>query len=331
MTFQEFKDQYEKVPVKECPNTVSENPLVSVCVQTYQHAPYIRKCLDGILMQKTNFDVEILLGEDASNDGTREICIEYAEKYPNQIRLFLHRRENNIHLYGSPSGRFNFVYNLLSARGKYLALCEGDDYWTDPLKLQKQYETILLTSTRLCFHDFQFCKGTKFSRVVAGGKSVISAKDFIKGNDIRIHTATIFFENLPNLIVDKIFEFLVGDKYLILKVGEYGNFSYLAESMSVYRLHAGGIWNSAGSSLKHKYNYLESYSEILHNFNQNMNFKYNDVINERIGKDFYNLLSKSLSVDMSNNYTVWYRNVKDLLPLKYKLRLFVKKIIKKIT
>src|SRR5690606_4409195 len=115
------------------------NPVVSVCVQTYQHAPYIRECLDSILMQKTDFPFEILLGEDESSDGTREICIEYAEKFPDKIKLFLHRRENNIQIFGYPTGRFNFLTNLYSSNGKYIAICEGDDYWTDSDKLQKQY------------------------------------------------------------------------------------------------------------------------------------------------------------------------------------------------
>src|SRR5690606_25596514 len=101
---------------------------------------YIRECLDSILMQKTDFPFEILLGEDASTDGTREISIEYADKYPDKIRLFLHHRENNIEILGTPTGRFNSLYNLFSARGTFIALCEGDDFWTDEKKLQKQYE-----------------------------------------------------------------------------------------------------------------------------------------------------------------------------------------------
>ncbi|MFW5983238.1 MAG: glycosyltransferase family 2 protein, partial [bacterium] len=68
-------------------HNVPDNPLVSVCVQTYQHAKYIEQCLDGILMQKTSFPFEVLLGEDESTDGTREICIEYAKKHPDKIRL----------------------------------------------------------------------------------------------------------------------------------------------------------------------------------------------------------------------------------------------------
>jgi len=88
MNFQEFKDKFEIKKIKENSNNVPEKQMVSVCVQTYQHANYIKDCLDGILMQKTNFSFEILLGEDASTDGTREICKGYAQKYPDKIRLF---------------------------------------------------------------------------------------------------------------------------------------------------------------------------------------------------------------------------------------------------
>ena len=118
--------------------TLLEFPLVSICVQTYQHAPYIAECLEGLLKQKTTFPYEIILGEDESNDGTRDICKAYAKKYPEIIRLFLRRREDVIYINGNATGRYNFIQNLRTARGKYIALCEGDDYWTDPLKLQKQ-------------------------------------------------------------------------------------------------------------------------------------------------------------------------------------------------
>lgn len=140
MGLEDFITKYEHKPVQENDNNVQNSQLVSVCVQTYQHVSFIEQCLDGILSQETNFSFEILLGEDASTDGTREICIEYAKKYPNKIRLFLHHRENNIKINGSPSGRFNFLFNLYSARGKYIAICEGDDYWIDRRKLQKQVD-----------------------------------------------------------------------------------------------------------------------------------------------------------------------------------------------
>src|SRR3954464_5744364 len=112
MNFQEFREKYEKVPVDIFPDCASEHPLVSVSVQTYQHAHYIKDCLEGILMQQTDFPFEILLGEDQSTDGTRKICIEYAQKYPDKVRLFLHQRENNITINGRSTGKFNVLYNL---------------------------------------------------------------------------------------------------------------------------------------------------------------------------------------------------------------------------
>jgi glycosyltransferase involved in cell wall biosynthesis len=143
MTFQDFIEEYQKVPVEEYPNSVLEKvpvPVVSCRVSTYQHAPFIRQCLEGILMQKTNFPIEIVIGEDESLDGTREICIEYAKKHPDIIRLFLHKRENNILVNGEPSSKFQGTYTMFKLRSKYQAICEGDDYWTDPYKLQKQVD-----------------------------------------------------------------------------------------------------------------------------------------------------------------------------------------------
>ena len=139
-TKEKFLETYQKVPVVEYPSNTSQKPLVSVGVIAYQAESYIRDCLEGILMQRTNFDFEILVGEDESSDKTREICIEYAEKFPDKIKLFLHSRKNNILSYGKPSGFFNYRNNLVNAKGKYWATCDGDDYWIDPLKLQKQVD-----------------------------------------------------------------------------------------------------------------------------------------------------------------------------------------------
>ena len=122
MNSQEFKETFEKVPVEKYPNQVTQNPRVSILVQTYNQAPFIRECLDGILMQEVDFQYEILLGEDQSTDGTREICKEYADKHPDKIRLFLHSRENNIKVNGHPTGRFNYMYNLFAAKGQYIAI-----------------------------------------------------------------------------------------------------------------------------------------------------------------------------------------------------------------
>jgi len=115
-------------------NNLQNTILVSVCVQTYQHFNYIRKCLDGILMQKVNFLFEVLVRDDASTDGTRDIIKEYSKKYPDLIKPLLYK-ENQFR-----KGVRPFADNVKRAKGKYIALCEGDDYWTDPYKLQKQVD-----------------------------------------------------------------------------------------------------------------------------------------------------------------------------------------------
>ena len=130
-------------------------PLVSVCIQTYQHAGFIAECLDSVLMQHTNFSFEIILGEDESKDDTRKICKEYAEKYPSKIKLFLRSRKDVIYINGKPSGRFNLIENLKSCQGKYIALCEGDDYWVEPLKLQKQVDLLEKNPQLIACHHWQ--------------------------------------------------------------------------------------------------------------------------------------------------------------------------------
>lgn len=107
-------------------------PLVSIVTITYNHEPYIRKCIEGVLMQQVNFPIEFIIAEDCSTDGTLAICKEYATKYPNLIQLIT--SENNV------GAIVNERRAMKAAKGKYIAFCEGDDYWTDPLKLQKQVD-----------------------------------------------------------------------------------------------------------------------------------------------------------------------------------------------
>lgn len=115
---------------------MQESIKVSVCCITYNHAKNLRQCFDGFLMQKTNFKYEILVHDDASTDGTIDIINEYASKYPDLINPYI-QKENQ---YSKGNGFVGLTINFNRAKGKYIALCEGDDYWTDPLKLQKQVD-----------------------------------------------------------------------------------------------------------------------------------------------------------------------------------------------
>jgi len=130
-------------------------PLVSVLVFAYQHGPFIRDCLDGILMQEVDFPYEVIIGEDSSTDGTREICMEYADRHPDRIRLFLRDREESV--YQDAAGGtayFNIFWCFCSARGRYTAMCEGDDYWIYRRKLQTQVDFLEKhPDFAVCFHE----------------------------------------------------------------------------------------------------------------------------------------------------------------------------------
>ncbi|MBR3724472.1 MAG: glycosyltransferase [Bacteroidales bacterium] len=128
----------------------SSAPSVSICCLAYNHAPFIRQCLNGFLMQETNFPIEVLIHDDASTDGTDDILREYQAKYPDKI--FPIYEEQNKFSQGY-RGRMDIEFNYSRAKGKYIAYCEGDDYWTDPHKLQRQVDFLEShPDYSICFH-----------------------------------------------------------------------------------------------------------------------------------------------------------------------------------
>ena len=119
---------------------MNSEPLVSICCLTYNHAPFIKECLDGFLRQKTDFPIEILIHDDASTDGTDGIIRDYTERYP-ELFFPIYEVENQYSKgFSLAPSVMDITHNYSRARGKYIAYCEGDDYWTDPYKLQKQVD-----------------------------------------------------------------------------------------------------------------------------------------------------------------------------------------------
>lgn len=268
MNFDEFKQKFQKIEVVEHTNQVPKTPYVSVCIMTYQHSKFIRQCLDGVLMQKTNFSFEILLGEDESTDDTREICITYAHKYPNKIRLLLHHRQNNIQIGGLATGRFNLLYCLYSTNGKHIALCEGDDYWTDPYKLQKQVDFLEANPDfSICFHKVQILENNEFKDdyITNVPATVTTVHDLINGN--YIHTPSCVFRNRINQIIGKHFQYVsIADYYIHIMNALYGKVYYIDELMAVYRVHPNSFWSSRSDvekSVPSLISYMCIYKDIL--------------------------------------------------------------------
>lgn len=248
MNFNQFKKEFQKSKVNHYKNKVPNKVLLSVIVQTFNQEKYLRQCLDSILMQRTDFEYEILIGEDDSTDNTRDICIEYANRYSEKIRLFLHSSHNKIAVLNSPTGNFNAFYNLFSATGKYIAFCEGDDLWTDPMKLQKQVDYLAHHKEySLIYHSFRTVYENSLPAISDEEKNQpifdINSYD-LKTCKYHPLLLTICFRNVFQQIPKEMINIINVDTFLISVLGNYGEAKYLDTiEASLYRKHEGGIWS----------------------------------------------------------------------------------------
>lgn len=217
--------------------------MVSVKCLAYNQEKYIRQALDGFLMQKTNFKYEVIVHDDASTDSTAAIITEYAEKYPDIIKPLL-EKEN---LFSKPDGDHINQTILPALRGKYIALCEGDDYWTDPDKLQKQVDFMEShPDFTFCFHNaiLHFENGSQPDKPFTNLETrEYSEKELI--DDWKAPTAAFLFPSkiLNSPIYQQVLaskKLIVGDNPLMRTCMHYGRAYAFAEPMSVYRIQPTG-------------------------------------------------------------------------------------------
>lgn len=211
--------------------------MVSVCMITYNHEAYIREAIEGVLMQKCQCQLELVIGEDCSSDKTRMICEKYAEESPEIIKLL--PSEKNLTMVP------NFVRTLQACSGKYVAFCEGDDYWTDPLKLQKQVDFLEKNKDAIIsFHDFSIVD--KYNKHICYGysqnyKEKLNLKDLIFGYYAK--TCTVVFRNdsLRNVRINEI-KYVDDSVLWVILLLNSGFACKLNYNMASYRLHEGGGW-----------------------------------------------------------------------------------------
>jgi glycosyltransferase involved in cell wall biosynthesis len=219
-------------------------PLVSISCITFNHSLYIRTCLDGLINQRTNFDYEILIHDDASNDGTREIIEEYSLRHPNIKAICQSENQYSKGVRGIMA-RFNFP----RARGKYIALCEGDDYWTDPTKLQKQVDFLEANPDYvLCFHPVSIWMDNgelKDDFITNPPSTELDIATIAKHGNF-IHTPSILFRKIMDEFPSDLLHAPVGDFCLQMFLAERGKFKMLPDNMAVYRFGV-GEWSSKES------------------------------------------------------------------------------------
>ena len=250
-------------------------PMVSIFSLAYNHESYIEKAIESWLMQKTNFRFEAVIGEDHSTDRTREIVFSYAKKYPEIIRVI--HSESNVGI------RENAKRTRAACRGKYVAFCEGDDYWIDPNKLQRQVDFMEANPDfSICFHDAIVLQDNKSQPpkyfVSKNQKEISSTEDVIE--KYYIPTASMllrstYIEDLP----DWFKHVYNGDWALQLFLSTKGKIKYIDELMSVYRKNEGGLSGGIGKNIE----FINGKkTELLNYFNEYSAGRYNDAINNKI-------------------------------------------------
>lgn len=222
--------------------------LVSILMITYNHEKYVCKALEGVLNQMCDFDFEVVLANDNSTDGSDLLIKEYVSNHPKGFRVKYSNHEKNKGMYD------NFIWAAKQCRGKYIATCEGDDYWTDPLKLQKQVDFLEGNPEfEVCFTNIKVIRAdgsTKLEQLIPDER-----KDVYEQKDLPIWAPTLTrvyknrnFSNLPKAPGM--------DTAMLLWQSQYGKIKFLNEVTGTYRLHEGGIYSSQTEAKRKEQNLL---------------------------------------------------------------------------
>jgi glycosyltransferase involved in cell wall biosynthesis len=260
-------------------------PLVDVAMGTYNHEKYIAQALDSVFMQKTTFLYRIIICDDLSTDNTRSIIMSYVKKYQGRIITVFPDKHFGLNHKDRPYPKV-----LKQCTAKYIAMLEGDDYWTDPLKLQKQVDFLEAHPESVaCFHNVNVQyedpakKGHSFhSRKM---KSFYTLEDIVLG--FFIPTCSVMFRRgLFSNFPDWYYTMPIGDWPLHILNAEHGNFGYLNEILCTYRVHKGGTWSE-----RDRVDVLEKTIYAAKIINEHLKFKFNKGIKRNIALWHYEIAS----------------------------------------
>ncbi|MCO5947240.1 glycosyltransferase [Mucilaginibacter flavidus] len=246
--------------------------LLSVCLITYNHAKYIREAIDSVLSQKANFALQLVIADDCSTDGTRELLLDYQKRYPDLIHLIV--REKNV------GAAKNWIELISYPQSKYIAYLEGDDYWTDPYKLQKQVDFLDANPEySMCFHNAKVIfEENEYPPVYFNGadqKEILYFDDL--ANHWQIASASIVYKRSLLALPDWIESVNNGDLAMHFLLIEGGPFKYIDNVMCVYRRHNQGKSHTSNMSQLNNVHNLLKLSKII---NEHYQFKYQVSINK---------------------------------------------------
>ena len=227
--------------------SASQKPLVSISCTAYNHEKYIAQAMDSFLQQEMSFPIEILVHDDASTDKTADIIRAYAEERPDIIKPII-QTENQFSKGKRPAPQINYP----RAEGKYIAVCEGDDYWTDPLKLQKQVEYLEANpAVFLCAHAVRQINDA--GAMLADSKFGIDEDQYVTRDELafgnlEFPTLSVMFRNTVQIPE---FRILNGDTFTFAFFSNFGDAYVASDAMGVHRVHEHGIWSSLSTRARY--------------------------------------------------------------------------------
>ena len=298
-------------------------PLVAIYCLVYNHEPYLRDCFEGFVMQQTNFPFVAIVHDDASTDSSAAIIREYEEKYPDKIKPIYEKE--NLYQKGGFLAINEVMFHVIDTMGvEYVAMCEGDDYWTDPLKLQKQVDFMEANSEcAICFHkiearESQTGKLICFDREETIGQSTID--ELASGNYIT--TLSVLFRNYPSAIAKylSLGYCYPGDYALWMILAEKGYIYKLDECMAVYR-YGCGIWSSAddyANNLRYIGTLHKLYCVLDSSKVKNSLLKQIDTFNDAMLSDYYYHREQLKKIQTSYAYRIGKLILKPLTWFKYR-------------
>jgi glycosyltransferase involved in cell wall biosynthesis len=288
-------------------NNTNTKPKVSICFVTYNQENYIRTALDSILEQKVDFDYEIVIGDDCSTDSNAAIIKEYANNYPDKIRAYLHTY--NLGPKHIPS-KNNYLHAFFNCNGEYIVHLEGDDYFCDQNKLQKQADFLDQNQTFVaCFHNalikYEDNSGRKDENInPPDQKNIIEIEDFLAEKETWfMATASVmmrrkYVDSLPSWFQ----ETKSGDIPLYTILTKNGSIAYLPEVMSVYRKQLAGV---SYTDIHHDATFIKNRIFMYSSINKHTNYKYSTYIDKIVSEYYLNLAD---SIQYGNNpiLRLWY-------------------------
>ncbi len=269
-----------------------EKIVVSILCHTFNHSSFIKKALDGFIMQKTDFDFEICIHDDASTDNTQRIIKQYETQYPNLVKPIY----QSINQYSQ--GKSVFEINRIRANGKYLAICEGDDYWIDPYKLQKQVEILESDEKCVCVGHACYIQNTRnpIARKVwriGTEKRTLTMEEIIKHRGSVFPFHSFMFRNEPILMPEFFKHFKVGDVTRLMYFSLKGHIVYIPDVMSVYRVGVDLSWtHRVRMNTQKLIHHYQSEYEFFKEFNQYTNFQYDTIMNETLNYLEYLIITR---------------------------------------